>query len=133
MNYILDTNTCIKYLNGSSSAIKKKLESVDLLMVNLCSVVKAELIYGAMKSQKPRENLIKIEYFMNRFNSFPFNDKAAQLYGLIRSTLEKSGEIIGPNDLFIASIALANNCVLVTNNTKKFKRIKSIKLQDWEE
>lgn len=52
MNYLLDTNTCIKYLNGRSAEIKKRLESENPLNIYLCSVVKAELFYGAVKSQR---------------------------------------------------------------------------------
>lgn len=133
MNYLLDTNTCIKYLNGRSAEIKKKLESVNPQNIFLCSVVKAELFYGAVKSQKSRENLTKITNFMNQFDSLPFDDQAAQIYGRIKCYLEKAGKLIGPNDLLIASIAIANNIVLVTNNTREFKRIKEIQIEDWEE
>jgi tRNA(fMet)-specific endonuclease VapC len=50
----------------------------------------------------------------------------------IRSGLENLGTPIGPNDLLIASIAVANNLVLVTNNSKEFGRIPTLQLEDWE-
>lgn len=32
----------------------------------------------------------------------------------------------------IAAIAVANNLVLVTNNTKEFSRIRSLAVEDWQ-
>ncbi len=90
----------------------------------VCSVVKAELFYGVQKSAKPKENLEKVHKFLNRFVSLPFDDKASEKYGEVRSDLEKAGTPIGPNDLLIASIALAHNVILATHNTREFKRVK---------
>ena len=54
------------------------------------------------------------------YNSLPFDDKAAEEYGVIRADLSQQGKLIGPNDLMIASIAKAYDLVLVTNNIKEF-------------
>lgn len=132
MTYLLDTNSCIKYLNGTSENIKRKLESKQRQDIVVCSIVKAELFYGAQKSAKPTENLKKVHKFIDRFVSLAFDDKASEKYGEIRSDLEKAGTPIGPNDLLIASIALANNVTLVTHNTREFKRVKGLKTEDWE-
>ena len=117
MTYLLDTNVCIKYLNGRSERIRQNIESKSPGNIALCSVVKAELFYGAMKSANPERNLKRIALFFNRFISFPFDDKASEVYGKIRANLEKAGTPIGPNDLLIAAIALANNLTLVTHNS----------------
>jgi tRNA(fMet)-specific endonuclease VapC len=132
MIYLLDTNTCIKYLNGRSENIRHHLESVQSEDIVLCSVVKAELFYGAMKSAKPEENLAKLHRFVSRFVSLPFDDKAAEVYGRIRAQLEKLGTPIGPNDLLIAAITVANDVMLVTHNVKEFGRVAGLKLEDWE-
>lgn len=132
MTYLLDTNSCIKYLNGTSENIKKRLGSKQPRDTVVCSIVKAELFYGAQKSAKPSENLEKVHKFIDRFVSLPFDDKASEKYGEIRSNLEKAGTPIGPNDLLIASIALANNVILVTHNTREFKRVNGLKTEDWE-
>lgn len=132
MKYLLDTNVCIRYLNGSSEVIKKKLEFINPRDVTLCSIVKAKLFYGANKSARPSSNLNKIRYFTDQFTSLPFDDRAALTYGNIRSSLEKTGRPIGPNDLLIASVAISNDIILVTHNTKEFQRIKGIKVEDWE-
>ncbi|MBF0201396.1 MAG: type II toxin-antitoxin system VapC family toxin [Desulfamplus sp.] len=132
MTFLLDTNVCIKYLNGKSEKIREHIEFIEPDDVVLCSIVRAELIYGAMKSKNPEKNLEIQKKFMNRFISFPFDDDSARIYGEIRSELEKLGTPIGPNDLMIAAIAIQNDVVLVTHNTKEFGRIKTLKIADWE-
>lgn len=132
MTYLLDTNTCIKYLNGRSETIRQHLEAVEPQDIVMCSVVKAELFYGAIKSAKPAENLTRQLRFVNRFVSFPFNDEAAESYAQLRTWLEKLGTPIGPNDLLIAAIAVTNNLTLVTHNTGEFERVDGLRLEDWE-
>jgi len=133
MIYLLDTNTCIKYLNASSLLIREKIEKINPNDISICSVVKAELYYGAMKSQKSNKNLIKLKKFFERFFSFSFDDAASRSYGDIRSKLESVGTPIGPNDLMIASIAISNHLTLVSHNVREFGRVKDLLLEDWEE
>lgn len=132
MTYLLDTNTCVRYLNGRSERVRQHVESTQPQDIVLCSVVKAELFYGAMKSMKPAENLAKQYRFVNRFASFPFDDNAAEAYSRIRARLEKLGMPIGPNDLLIAAIAVTNDLTLVTHNTGEFGRVEGLELEDWE-
>jgi tRNA(fMet)-specific endonuclease VapC len=132
MTYLLDTNTCIKYLNGKSENIRQRLEASQPQDIVLCSVVKAELFYGAMKSANPQKNLAKLQPFVSRFVSFPFDDAASTEYGRIRAELEKQGTPIGPNDLLIAAIGLANDITVVTHNTREFSRVAGLRLEDWE-
>ncbi|MDM8515894.1 type II toxin-antitoxin system VapC family toxin [Desulfobacterales bacterium HSG16] len=132
MKYLLDTNICIKYLNGTSDSIRNQIERNHPENIAVCSVVKAELFYGSMKSEYPERNLQKQKQFLNRFVSYPFDDGAAEKYGSIRSTLEKSGTPIGPNDLMIAAIALEQNAILVTHNVREFNRVEKLLLEDWE-
>lgn len=132
MKYLLDTNTCIRYLNGRSEKIKQNMAAVSQQDIALCSVVKAELFYGAMKSLHPENNLARQRKFTDSFVSLPFDDNAAEVYGQIRAQLEKAGTPIGPNDLLIAAIALANNLTLVTHNTREFSRIAILPCEDWE-
>lgn len=61
----------------------------------------------------------------------PFDEKAAEIYGRIRTELEKRGEVIGANDLLIASHALSIQATLVTNNLREFTRIAGLKLENW--
>ncbi|HSG39824.1 MAG TPA: type II toxin-antitoxin system VapC family toxin [Thermoanaerobaculia bacterium] len=131
MSYLLDTNSWIRFLNRRSEAVRRRLEALRPEEVAICSVVKAELFYGAAKSARPVENLARIRS-LDRFVSLPFDDAAAQHYGAIRARLERAGKVIGPNDLLIAAIALAHQATLVTHNTREFGRIEELRLEDWE-
>ena len=130
--YLLDTNVCIIYLKGKSIKIKKHFESLKPSNIAVCSVVKAELFYGSMRSNNPQKALQIQERFLNQFISLPFCDRCASIYGDIRAQLANVGTPIGSNDLLIASIAIANNLILVTHNTREFSRISNLKLEDWE-
>jgi len=132
MRYLLDTNACIRYLNGRSESLRQHIISKNPDDLVLCSVVKAELFYGAQKSQNPQKSLQKQLLFVNRFISLPFDDKAAEVYGRIRAQLEKVGTPIGPNDLLIAAIAIANDVTLVTHNTREFRRVMGLVIEDWD-
>ena len=62
----------------------------------------------------------------------PFDDQAVEYYGKIRATLAAIGQPIGPNDLLIAAIALANQVILVTHNTREFGRVEGLIIEDWQ-
>jgi len=81
MSFLLDTNCCISYLNNYLSPIRRKLEQLSPNQIFVCSVVKAELFYGAMKSKNPTQTLMKQELFLDKFVSLPFDDKAANIFG----------------------------------------------------
>jgi len=132
MIYLLDTNTCIRFLNGTSEPIRHRIEILAARDIALCSVVKAELVYGALKSERPERNLSRLQLFFSRFVSLPFDDAAAEAYGEIRARLERAGTPIGPNDLCIAAIATTNGLTLVSHNSNEFGRVKGLQLQDWE-
>ena len=132
MNYLLDTNTCIIYLKGRNLNLKQRLEAVPVSEIAVCSIVKAELCFGAMKSANPERNFALQQAFLKQFVSLPFDDLAATTFGVIRSQLETKGTPIGAYDLQIAAIALAHNLTLVTHNTREFERVDGLQVEDWE-
>lgn len=129
--YLLDTNTCIHFLNGSSVNIKQHLRNCTPTEIAVCSVVKAELLYGARHSQKVEANLQRLKQFFAPLQSLPFDDRCAEEYAQIRADLTRQGKLIGPNDLLIAAIARAHDAILVTNNTDEFQRVTNLRLIDW--
>lgn len=132
MIYLLDTNVCIHLLNHRHSSIERHFRACLPTDIFLCSIVKAELLYGAKHSQRIEANLQKLIYFFKPLKSFVFDDACAHIYAKIRHQLSSKGGIIGPNDLMIASIALTHDAVLVTHNTKEFSRVQGLQLVDWE-
>lgn len=131
MNYFLDTNTCIYFLKGKNVNIENNIKKLNPNRIKIPSIVKAELLLGALKSQNPKKNRDIVLDFVDPFEILGFNDIESEIYSEIRSNLELKGLPIGPNDLIIASIVLNNNGILVTNNEKEFSRIQSLKLENW--
>jgi tRNA(fMet)-specific endonuclease VapC len=133
LNFLLDTNTVVTHLRrGKSTSVSEKLATIPPANVYLCSIVVAELIYGAYRSDKPALRLKQVTEFCSRFACLDFDTRAAHEYGRIRMELEGKGTPIGPNDLLIAAIALSNAAVLVTSNFREFKRVSGLTLEDWQ-
>jgi len=112
--------------------LKQRLEAVPNQEIAICSIVKAELCFGAMTSANLEHNFTLQQKFLAQFVSQPFDDLAATTFGVIRSQLETNGTPIGAYDLQIAAIALANNLTLITHNTREFGRIDGLQVEDWE-
>ena len=132
MIYLLDTNACIIFLNGRSEKLEQHFLNCQPEQLRLCSIVKAELFFGAMKSQISAKSLAKIEDFFTRIESVSFDDNAAEFYGKIRADLSAKGTPIGNNDLMIAAIALSHGFTLITHNTREFNRVENLLIEDWE-
>lgn len=94
--------------------------------------VKSELYFGAYNSDRKEANLALLAELFSQFESLSFDDQAADVCGQIRADLTKKGTLIGPNDLMIASIALAHDVTLVTHNVREFTRVEGLKIEDWE-
>jgi len=131
--FLIDTNCCIRLLNQSHSGIIQHFRNHLPSEIALCSIVKAELLYGARRSQQVEANLRLLERFFQPLASLPFDDRCAEEAGMIRADLAAQGKPIGPNDLLIAATARAHDAVLVTHNTREFARITGLRLVDWEE
>ena len=131
MNFLFYTNAAIKFLNGKSLVLRNRISRVEPTDFAMCSVVWAELYFGAAKSREKHKTLEKVNDFAATFQNLDFDKDAAQHYGEIRADLEKNGNIIGPNDLMIASITRSKNLVLITNNIDEFKRVKDLRIEDW--
>jgi tRNA(fMet)-specific endonuclease VapC len=130
--YLLDANACIRILNNTSPPLVARLREHRPSDIRLCSVVKAELHYGARHSSRPAENLRLLRDFFLPFRSHPFDDTCAEHYGVIRNELSRSGKVIGPNDLMIAATAIANDLILVTHDVDEFSRVVGLRWKDWQ-
>lgn len=131
MKYMLDTNTCIYLIKNKPLGIVKKLQSLKIEDVSISTITLAELEYGVEKSQKRGQNKLALAEFLAPIEVLNFNDFSAQKYGEIRVVLESKGKLIGAMDMLIAAHALSINLILVTNNVKEFKRIPSLKIENW--
>ena len=132
MNYLLDTNICIRFLSGRNPNLTKRFLAISAQDKIICSVVRTELYYGAYKSQRQTVSLAKIDAFLRSYPTLPFDNNAARVCGELRADLARKGTPIGPYDVQIAAIALAHNLTLVTHNTGEFSRVPHLLLDDWE-
>ena len=131
MKYLLDTNAVSIFLNGRSRELCKRIGLAAPGDFAMCSVVWAELYFGAKKSKAPDKTIARVIAFASRFPCLNFDQNSAYCYGDIRATLERTGNTIGPNDLMISAIALCHNLVVITNNTREFERVPSLQWEDW--
>ena len=132
MKYLLDTNTCIRFINGRAPQIRDKMLTIDDSEIGISTIVQAEMFAGSARSQTPeRSRHIQHEFF-RRFTIVPFDEASALAYGEIRAFLEARGTPIGGNDLLIAATVVAHGLILVSHNTREFERIRDLKLEDWE-
>ena len=130
MKYLLDTNTCIYFLNGNES-LKKKFGKIGVYSLSISNCVLAELYFGAYRSKKVEENVKHIELFKKNLTILSDSEESARLFGKIKAELRSKGTIIEDFDILIASIAISNNHILITNNTEHFERIEGLKIQNW--
>jgi tRNA(fMet)-specific endonuclease VapC len=131
MRFLLDTNICIAFLNGRDPGIRDHLLELDPAAVGLCSVVKGELLYGARNSAQVEANLERLRRFFEPFSSIPYEDSAAEQYGILRAQLGREGRPIGPNDLMIAATALTHDMTLVSRNQSEFHRVPGLRVVMW--
>jgi tRNA(fMet)-specific endonuclease VapC len=130
--YALDTNTVIYFFKNMGN-VAQHLFSLPPHEIVLPSVVLYELEVGIAKSTSPEKRRTQLNELLTVVRILPFTEKEAEITARIRATLENAGTPIGPLDMLIAGIALANQATLVTHNTKEFSRLDSLRLEDWFE
>ena len=130
LRYLLDTNTVIYVLKRRPVEVLSTFNANASRMA-MSSVTLAELLHGAEKSSRVNENLAAIEDFCSRLEVLPYGPKAAQHYGAIRAALEKFGQPIGVNDMYIAAHARSEGLVLVTNNMEALARVPAMEVENW--
>lgn len=134
MMFLLDTNAWITDLRSrGQSKLSRRLRATPPSQLAGCSIVRAVLMVGALKSPNPVAELAAIRgLFSHLKRSFTFNDAAADEYARIRGDLERRGLPIGGNDYIIAAIAVANHLTLVTHNVGEFSRVSGLAIDDWQ-
>lgn len=133
MKYLLDTNTWIAALRWQKPEVVAHLKQQSSDDIVLCSMVLAELWFGAERSDPSRraDNLKRVDELAARYESLPFDNAASRDYAAIRAQLTAIGQPIGPNDLIIAAIARSRGVTLVTNNSAEFNRVPGLTNVSW--
>ena len=72
-----------------------------------------------------------MEAILSAIEIIPFEEPTDRQYAILRSNLEKSGTLIGPNDMLIAAQAIAYGLTLVTANIREFEQVQGIAVENW--
>lgn len=145
MVYLLDTDIVIFLIRSlrrgeNAAALRKGRHLIEKIksssaqggLVGISAITKAELEYGAERSVDPVRERAALEKILSPFDEFGFDaDLCARHYGSVRRDLEKKGATIGAMDLLIAAHALALKATLVSNNTRHFRRVKGLPVENW--
>jgi tRNA(fMet)-specific endonuclease VapC len=129
--WLLDTDICIFIIRRKPAHVFERLKQVHPGEIGISSITLAELMFRVHKSSWPERNLEALIRFLTPVDVLPFNDHASFEYGRIRNDLQKAGMPIGPYDMLIGAHAYAAGRVLVTNNTREFRRITGLKIENW--
>ena len=128
--YLLDTNTVIYFFKGlgrvSEMVLSKSPKEIAIPIITLY-----ELEVGIAKSKNPKRRKDQLDEFVSHVTVFQFGINEAVAAAHARAILESHGTPIGPYDTLIAGIALSSKSILVTHNTKEFKRIDKLDIEDW--
>ena len=139
MIYMLDTDTA-SYLMKKNSPFHRRvlarLEQQDPSTVCISVITMAELSLGVNRlvgSDEVFRGRIHraLNHFLTAISVLQFTGAVAETYGKIRSTLMAQGTDIGIADSLIASHALVEELILVTNNTRHFERVPGLRLENW--
>lgn len=131
MKLMLDTNTCIYIIKQKPAKVLKHFKAYSVGEIGISSITLAELRFGVEKSQHVQKNEEALDAFILPLAIADFDEKAAKVYGGIRSMLEKTGNPTGSMDMLIGAHALSLIATLITNNIKEFKRIKGLRVINW--
>ena len=129
MKFLLDSNAVIALLQRQTTFLKR-LRAYQPADFGLPAIVTHELYFGAYKSQRPAQNLARVEAL--QFEVLELDREDLRRAGAMRSHLATAGTPIGPHDVLIAGQALARELTLITHNTQEFKRVPGLRFENWE-
>lgn len=131
MRWLLDTDTVIALMRGTSPRLDRRVRSRPMGQIGLSSISVAELMFGVARSSRPAENATALNAFLEPFLTASFDTVAAAVYGPLRQHLAAKGTPIGPLDTLIAAHALSLEVVLVTCNVREFRRVSGLRVENW--
>ena len=129
--YMLDTDICIYLAKNRYPQVTARFERLKLEQPVMSAITYGELQYGANKSTERSRALSQLAELIQYIPVESISSSAAQAYGEIRATLEKQGQVIGNNDIWIAAHAMALDVTLATNNDREFLRVIGLSVENW--
>ena len=130
MAYLIDTDIIIFALQGDKTVLAKFEENKNI-PISISLITYAELVFGAKRSQNERTNMLKVNRIREIYPVEELNIGIMELFANIKANMYSKAMRIEDMDLFIAATAIYNDLTLVTNNTKHFRNIPLLKLENW--
>lgn len=128
---ILDTDAVSDLMRPQPSpTLVKRLSETAPDDQATTSITVGELVYGAHKADRP-ELFERATALLAGVRVFDFDRAAAERYGQLRASLERSGQRLADPDLRIAAVALVRRAALISGNVRHFARIPDLVVQDW--
>jgi tRNA(fMet)-specific endonuclease VapC len=129
--YLIETSTCVSMLRKRLPRAAVRLSEIPADELAVSSITAAELYHGAARSQAPEQEVRRVQALLAILPVLDFGSSAAISYGVVRGLLERSGQAIGLFDMLIAGHALAENATVVTHNSREFRRVPGLLIEDW--
>jgi tRNA(fMet)-specific endonuclease VapC len=128
--YMLDTNILTDLIKNPGGRVTGRIAQVG--EANICTsiIVACELRFGARKKNAPMLTA-RIERLLQTIEVLPFDGEVDRAYAEVRAMLEAAGRPSGANDMLIAAHAVAEDCILVTNNESEFVHISGLRVENW--
>jgi tRNA(fMet)-specific endonuclease VapC len=131
VRYLLDTNICIYIAKHNPPEVRERFARHTARELAMSVITLGELRFGAEKRQMRERALGSIQSLAQLITLAPMPEAAGEHYGQIRAELQKNGQVIGNNDLWLAAHARAEGWILVTNNEREFARVAGLQVENW--
>lgn len=128
--FLLDTNIVSDLVCNPGGPVAVRIARAGEQNVCTSIIVAAELRYGVAKKRSRRLSA-QLETIFRGLEIRPLESPCDVIYGNLRARLERTGSLIGPNDLLIAVQALALDFTLVTANEREFSRVPDLRIENW--
>lgn len=129
--YLLDTNICIYITKARPPKVLARFRRLTPGTVAMSAITWGELCHGAEKSTQRDAVLATLARLRELIPVLEMGESVGMHYGQILARLQRSGAVIGANDLWIAAHARALGLTLVSNNIREFERVPELKLENW--
>jgi tRNA(fMet)-specific endonuclease VapC len=127
---LLDTNILSDLVRNPQGRVAIRIAEIGENAICTSVIVAAELRFGAAKKGSERLT-IQLERILSVLDVLSFEAPADAAYAELRVKLEAAGAPIGANDMLIAAHALAEGCILVTDNEREFARVDGLTIENW--
>lgn len=132
IRYLLDTNIISYFVKGVSASLVQRMQvGLDAQDIAISAITRAELRYGVEMMDRFDKRRRRIDLLLKELSALPWSVEAADEFGRLKSYLRRNGTPVGEFDTQIAAHALAENLILVTNNTRHFENVPRLKIEDW--